>query len=230
MSRPLFPSTAGTTGSWSSYSPWRSVAAFSVMCSSSSPGRGHPTSRPARQSVLARPGAVAAGPVGRRSVVLLRGQVRDDRVVLGDQAHLRRTAGAAQVVEELDVGLVVLGPLLREVVLVVDRLHGAHRLAGTAVHALVRVDVQGTLALVDAVDRALLDAGLVLEVDTGLGDHVGHGRLLVLVLGAGRPALPVALVAAARWRTPLLVCRPHRRGQTGEGVRMLTPSPPDGCR
>jgi hypothetical protein len=40
------------------------------------------------------------------------------------------------------------------------------------------VDVQRALALVDAVDGALLDACLVLDVDAGLGDHVGHGRSL----------------------------------------------------
>ena len=86
-----------------------------------------------------------------------------------------RRRRAAEVVEELDVGLVVVGPLLGDVVLVVDGLHGADRLAGTAVDALVGVDVEPALALVDAVDRALLDAGLVLEVDTGLRDHVRHG-------------------------------------------------------
>lgn len=40
--------------------------------------------------------------------------------------------------------------------------------------AFVRVDVQGPLALVDAVDGALLDARLVLHVDTRLRDDVGH--------------------------------------------------------
>ncbi len=85
-----------------------------------------------------------------------------------DQSELRGTAGRAEVVEELDVRLVVLGPLLRDVVLVVDGLDGADRLAGAAVDALVGVDVEHPLALVDAVDRTLLYAGFVLEVDAGL--------------------------------------------------------------
>src|SRR5690606_37293450 len=69
-------------------------------------------------------------------------------------------------------------PLLGQVVLVVDRLDRADRLAGAAVDALVRVDVQHPRALVDAVDRALLHAGPVQHVDARLGDHVGHRDLL----------------------------------------------------
>src|ERR1019366_10787624 len=86
-------------------------------------------------------------------------------------------------VEELDVGLVVVVlPLLGGVILVEDGFHGADRFAGTAVDALVGVDVQRTLTLIDAVDRTLLDAGLVLDVNTWLGDHVRHVLLLVLII------------------------------------------------
>jgi hypothetical protein len=42
------------------------------------------------------------------------------------------------------------------------------------------VDVEHPLAFVDAVDRAFIDAGLVLEVDARLGDHVRHGRFHLL--------------------------------------------------
>src|SRR4051794_18047610 len=108
------------------------------------------------------------------SLLVLRGQGGDHRVVLVDHAHLGRATGRAEVVEEVDVGVVVVLPLLRGVVLVEDRLDGAHRLAGAAVDALVGVDVEHPLALVDAVDGALVDAGPVLEVDAGLRDDVGH--------------------------------------------------------
>jgi hypothetical protein len=40
------------------------------------------------------------------------------------------------------------------------------------------MDVEHALALVDAVDGTLVDAGPVLEVDTRLGDDVGHQVLL----------------------------------------------------
>ena len=121
-----------------------------------------------------------------RSVRLGR-QRRDERVVLGDHADLRGPAGRADVVEELDVGLVVVGPLLGEVVFVVDRLDGADRLAGTAVHALVGVDVQHPLTFVDAVHGALVDAGAVLDIDAGKSDHVRHVPSL-RPLSAHRPA------------------------------------------
>ena len=49
-----------------------------------------------------------------------------------------------------------------------DRLDRAHRLAGAAVDALLGVDVALALALVDAVDRAHVDARLVVDVDAGL--------------------------------------------------------------
>src|ERR1017187_1814446 len=60
----------------------------------------------------------------------LRGKGGDQRVVLVDQAELGRAAGAAKVVEELDVGLVVVVlPLLGGVVLVEDGFHRADRFA-----------------------------------------------------------------------------------------------------
>ena len=102
------------------------------------------------------------------------GSAAIERVVPLDQPELGGAAGRAEIVEELDVGRVVVLPLLGGVVLVEDRLDRADRLTGTAVDAFVGVDVQHPLALVDAVDRALLDAGLVLEVDTRLRDDVGH--------------------------------------------------------
>src|SRR4051812_45139400 len=116
---------------------------------------------------------------GRPSVlVALRRQRRDQRVVLADLAGLRRAARTAEVGEELDVGVVEVLPLVRDVVLVVDGLHRADRLAGAAVHALVGVDVEHPVALVDAVHRTLVDARLVEDVDAGLGDDVGHGESL----------------------------------------------------
>src|SRR3954470_17952687 len=56
-----------------------------------------------------------------------------------------------------------------------DGLGRAFGLADAAVDALVRVDDEHVVALVEAVDRADLDAIHVLALDAGLGDHVGHG-------------------------------------------------------
>src|SRR5699024_1748440 len=53
-------------------------------------------------------------------------------------------------------------------------LDRAHRFAGTAVDAFIGVDVETAFALVDAIDRAFVDAGLVLEINTRLGSDVRH--------------------------------------------------------
>src|SRR6476469_7921130 len=54
------------------------------------------------------------------------------------------------------------------------RLDGALRLAGPAVDALLRIDDEDPVRLVDAVHRTDIDAGLVFDVDTRLGDDVRH--------------------------------------------------------
>ena len=110
------------------------------------------------------------------SSVFMGGQVLDPLRVGRHLADLGRATGRAQLVEEVDVRLGVGGPLVLDVVFVVDGLDRADRLARPAVDALVGVDVEHPRTLVDAVDRTLLDAGLVEQVDAGLGDHVGHGR------------------------------------------------------
>src|SRR6267378_4327334 len=78
--------------------------------------------------------------------------------------------------EELFVELDELLRLLRGFVLREDRLHRTHRLARSAVDTLVGVYEELIRALVDTVDRADLDAGLVLDVDTRLGDDIRHGH------------------------------------------------------
>src|SRR5215472_8026192 len=110
--------------------------------------------------------------------------------VVGERAGLGGAARGAELVEEPCVLGGELGPLLGDVVFVEDRLDGADRLAGAAVDALVGVDVEHPLAFVDAVDRAFLDAALVLDVDARLGDHIRHWRL--------PPSLPAMRPAGLR--------------------------------
>src|SRR5699024_6718224 len=98
----------------------------------------------------------------------------DHRSVEILRAKRRSAARGAQVVEERRVGVVVLFPLLRDVVLVEDGLDRADRLTRAAVHALVRVDVQHALAFVDAVHWAFLDAAAIQDVDAWLCNRVGH--------------------------------------------------------
>src|SRR5215218_5718814 len=98
---------------------------------------------------------------------------------LGEPAG--RAEGVGSLGEEGRVGGGEVLPLGGHVVLVEDGLDRADGLAGAAVHALVGVDVEHAVALVDAVDRTLLDARLVLHVNAGLGDDVGHLRVDPLV-------------------------------------------------
>src|SRR5215204_7216699 len=98
----------------------------------------------------------------------------------------------AQVCSELAGLLEVVGvyldealPLVRELVLREAGVHGAGLHAGVAVDALLRVDVEHLDLVVvglvgggmDAIDGTDLHAGVVLGVDAGLGDDVGHGLL-----------------------------------------------------
>lgn len=83
---------------------------------------------------------------------------------------------------EVSVGLDEGQPVLRHVVLRENGVHGALRLAGAAIDALIRVDEHRQVlrsrlrfSLIDAFDRADVHAGGVLRGDAGFGDDVGHG-------------------------------------------------------
>src|ERR1700730_14357849 len=95
--------------------------------------------------------------------------------------------------EELFVELDELLRRLRGFVLGEDRLHRTHRLARSAVDTLVGVYEELIRALVDTVDRADLDTGFVLDVDTRLGDDIRHGHSLSgsqVFSSHGRPSGP----------------------------------------
>src|SRR5574341_764146 len=70
----------------------------------------------------------------------------------------------------LDVGL----ELVRRVLFGEDGRHRAFGLAGAAVYALVRVDVEHVLTLVDAVHRADVYTAPILHPNARLGDDIGH--------------------------------------------------------
>ena len=55
-----------------------------------------------------------------------------------------------------------------------DRVDWAFRLADPAIAAFVRMDDEHVLALVEAIDRADLDAIHQFAADAGFGDDVGH--------------------------------------------------------
>src|SRR6266700_7931757 len=83
-------------------------------------------------------------------------------------------AKSGLLLEVVDVDLDELRPLPRHLVLREDGVHRAGVDAGAAVDALIGIDVVhvGVVVGVDAVDRADLHAGGVLDTDAGLGDHI----------------------------------------------------------
>ena len=76
------------------------------------------------------------------------------------------------------------------VVFAEDRLHRAGRLAGAAVLALIGVGIEHPLALVDALDRALTDARLVLDIK--------HGSAITWVIAGSAPRRPAGTGGAGR--------------------------------
>ena len=82
------------------------------------------------------------------------------------------------------VDLDVLRPLRGHGALLEDRAHRAGRLAGAAVNALLRVDLEHinavevvfALSWMNAVHRAYIHAGSIFDTDTGLRDYIRHGN------------------------------------------------------
>ena len=150
---------------------------------------------------------------------------------------LRRERGDALLDELLD-GVGALGvrvvdlheplPLHRDRVLGENRLDGALGLAGAAVDALFAIDHQHASSLVDAVDGTDVHTGLVLLVDTGLGDDVGHGWFLRVELRVGSIPKRAALVVIAE-RSECLVDSIIERGSDRRLDRLpwSPPTPPD---
>src|SRR5699024_12788530 len=78
----------------------------------------------------------------RSEVVALRRESGDDRMVLVSVAELGGPTGGTELVEELDVGLVVLFPFVRQSVFVEYLLNRVHRFAGNTVETFIGIAVQ----------------------------------------------------------------------------------------
>src|SRR5205823_1263837 len=128
------------------------------------------------------------------------------RVLIRELVH-HIDALAVRVVD-LDEGT----PLVRQRVLREDRLHRALRFACPAIYALLRVDDEDALRLVDAVHGTDIHAGQVFDVDAGLGDDVGQGRITLLRRSALRR--PEQRAPAERSSPGPGRSRPHARAAT----------------
>jgi hypothetical protein len=142
--------------------------------------------------------------------VVLRWNLCNYLVIASDCADLRGSTGRSDFTEELDVRAVVVTPLFRKIVFVIDRFDGTHRLARSAVNTLVGVDVEHPVALVDTVNGTLIDARAVFEIHTRQGNHIRHNFLLLSTL--------VALWASDLW---------PRDGESGDNRRPKNPDVSD---
>ena len=79
--------------------------------------------------------------------------------------------------EELAIHRTIFFPLRRNIIFVINGLDWANRFASAAIHTLIGLDVKHATAFVNTVDRALLNTGLVLHIDTRLSNYVSHDLL-----------------------------------------------------
>jgi len=80
----------------------------------------------------------------------------------------------AKFYEKLGINFWILFPFAWNVILIIDRLYWTDRLAGTAIDALIRLDVEHAVAFINAIHWALFDAGLIFHIDTWLSNHICH--------------------------------------------------------
>jgi hypothetical protein len=95
-------------------------------------------------------------------------------VIGAGSSNLARSTRRTNRLEEDSIDISELLPFARNVILVIDRFNRTDWLAGSAIHALIRLDVEHPGTLINAIDRALLDTRLILDIHTRLSDYVGH--------------------------------------------------------
>ena len=108
----------------------------------------------------------------------MRRQGSNNWVIACYWTDLGSTTRRTNLIEEVDVDLVVVAPLPWKVILVVDGFDWTDWLASTAIHTLVRVNVEHTVALIDAVNWTFVDASFVLDVNARKGNYVSQSKLL----------------------------------------------------
>jgi hypothetical protein len=109
----------------------------------------------------------------------LRRQSSDDWVVSRNRSDFGSTARGTDLGEKVNVRFVILTPLTRQVIFVVNGFHWANWFASTTIHTFIWVDIEHTITLVNAVDGALIDTCLVLHIYARESDYVGHEPTLL---------------------------------------------------
>jgi hypothetical protein len=95
-------------------------------------------------------------------------------VVSRDRSDFGGTTRGTNLGEKVNVRPVVLAPLARKVILVIDGFNWANWFASTTVNTFIWVDIEHSITLVYTVDGALIDTSLVFDVDARKGYYVSH--------------------------------------------------------
>ena len=65
-------------------------------------------------------------------------------------------------------------PYQLDLILITKCTNRENRLTSTAIHTTIRLDIKHSIALIDAINWALFNAGLILNINTRLRNYVGH--------------------------------------------------------
>jgi hypothetical protein len=82
----------------------------------------------------------------------------------------RRSDGA----KILNISFVIVSPLSRKIVLVIDSLNWAYWLTSTTINTLVGVDIEHAVTLVNAVNRTFGNTGLVFDIYAWQSYYISH--------------------------------------------------------
>jgi hypothetical protein len=87
-------------------------------------------------------------------------------VIAFNWTNLGSSARRSNNTKEFNIGLVVVSPLSRKVILVVDSFNRTYWFTSSTVDTLIWVDVEHAVTFVDAVNRALSYTSFVFDINT----------------------------------------------------------------
>jgi hypothetical protein len=99
-------------------------------------------------------------------------------MVLTGCSYFACATWGAKFIKEFGVNFLKFIPLGWDIVLVINRFDGADWFASATVHTLIGLDIKHPIALVNAIDWALFNTGLIFHIHTWKRDHICHERLL----------------------------------------------------
>jgi hypothetical protein len=91
-----------------------------------------------------------------------------------NRSYFGSSSGRTNCFKKVDVGAVIICPLLRDIVFVVNRFYWANWFTSATIHTLIRVDVKHAVTLIYTIHWAFFDACLVFKVNAWKCNYIGH--------------------------------------------------------